>query len=566
MPRWPVVRLTGSLLCAYRHLHFAQSAVCYSPLSVSTPAGEKALLYRFENFELDVAKRELRRGDNLVALAPQVFDLLLFLIENRERVVSKDDLIAGVWNGRIVSDAALTTRINAVRRAVEDSGNEQRLVRTMPRKGLRFMGAVHVQQADQAPAPNIPSPKAADAPMLSLPEKPSIAVLPFTNMSGDQGHDYFADGIAEEITTALSRCSGLFVIARNSSFTYKGKAVDVRQVGQELGVRYVLEGSIRNAGGRLRFAGQLVDTASGAHIWADRFEGDASEIFAVQDRIAESVVAAIEPNLQFAEIERTRHKSGTNLRAYDLLLRAQALEYEYTKESLAEALGCLAQAIAVAPMYAPAIAFSAYCYAERRQQGWAQQVEAETAAGLQLAARALEVEKDDANVLWMAAFAVRVLGADPHRARELVTRSLQLNPNSAMALTQAGWAEVFLGNPSKALELVARAERLSPRDPRAWYMAAVSALAHFVAGEFDKAVIASERALAQNPRFAPTLRVLAASQARLGNANAAVSAVRELLRLEPQLTIAALHRRLGHMVETAREPFLDALRLAGLPS
>ena len=524
------------------------------------------MLYRFEGHELDVAKRELRRGGHLVALPPQVFDLLLFLIENRERVVSKDDLIAGVWNGRIVSDAALTTRINAARRAVEDSGSEQRLIRTMPRKGLRFMGTVQVQQVEQTYGSAARAPTATDAPRLSLPDKPSIAVLPFTNLSGDQGQDYFADGMAEEIITALSRCSGLFVIARNSSFTYKGKAVDVRQVGQELGVRYVLEGSVRAAGGRLRFAGQLIDAASGAHIWADRFEGDASDVFNVQDRIAESVVAAIEPNLQFAEIERIKHEPGTDLRAYDLLLRAQALEYEYTKESLAEALDCLERAIAIAPMYALAIAFSAYCYAERRQQGWAEQVEAETAAGLRLAMRALDLGKDDANVLWMAAFALRVLGADPHRARELVTRSLQLNPNSAMALTQAGWAEVFLGNSSKALVLLARAERLNPRDPRAWYMSAVAALAHFVAGEFDKAAICSERALAQNPRFAPTLRVLAASQARLGNGNAAASAVRELLKLEPQLSIAALRPRLGHMVETARAPFLDALRLAGLPS
>jgi TolB-like protein len=523
------------------------------------------LLYRFESYELDVAKRELRRGGHLVALAPQVFDLLLFFIENRERVVSKDDLIAGVWNGRIVSDSALTTRTNAVRSALEDSGSQQRLIRTFPRKGLRFMGAVQVSQEDGANQSAERAPTATEGPALSLPDKPSVAVLPFTNMSGDREQDYFADGMAEEIITALSRCSGLFVIARNSSFTYKGRPVDVRQVGQDLGVRYVLEGSFRRAGDRLRFAGQLVDAASGAHIWADRFEGDASDIFNLQDRITENVVAAMEPNLQLAEIERIRHKPGTDLRAYDLLLQAQALEYEYTKESLAEALGCLKRAIGIAPMYAPAIAFTAYCYAERRQQGWAEQVEAETADGLRLAMRALDFGRDDANVLWMAAFALRVLGADPHRARELVTRSLQLNPNSAMALTQAGWAEIFLGNPSKALELLGRAERLSPRDPRAWYMAAVAALAHFVAGEFAKAAICSERALAQNARFAPTLRVLAASRARLGESNAATIAVRELLKLEPQLTLKKLRRRLRHMPENTLKSFLEALHEAGVP-
>jgi TolB-like protein len=545
---------------------FCPIGVWYShALSASSPPVRKALLYRFESYELDVAKRELRRGGHLVALAPQVFDLLLFFIENRERVVSKDDLIAGVWNGRIVSDSALTTRTNAVRSALEDSGSQQRLIRTFPRKGLRFMGAVQVSQEDGANQSAERAPTATEGPALSLPDKPSVAVLPFTNMSGDREQDYFSDGMAEEIITALSRCSGLFVIARNSSFTYKGRPVDVRQVGQDLDVRYVLEGSFRRAGDRLRFAGQLVDAASGAHIWADRFEGDASDIFNLQDRITENVVAAMEPNLQLAEIERIRHKPGTDLHASDLLLRAQALEYEYTKESLAAALGCLKRAIGIAPMYAPAIAFSAYCYAERRQQGWAEQVEAETADGLRLAMRALDFGRDDANVLWMAAFALRVLGADPHRARELVTRSLQLNPNSAMALTQAGWAEIFLGNSSKALELLGRAERLSPRDPRAWYMAAVAALAHFVAGEFAKAAICAERALAQNARFAPTLRVLAASRARLGESNAATIAVRELLNLEPQLTLKKLRMRLRHMPENTLKTFLEALHEAGVP-
>ncbi len=384
-------------------------------------------------------------------------------------------------------------------------------------------------------------------------------------MSGDQRQDYFADGMAEEIITALSRCSGLFVIARNSSFTYKGKAVDVRQVGQELGVRYVLEGSIRAAGGRLRFAGQLVDATSGTHLWADRFEGDAGDIFNVQDRIAESVVAAIEPNLQLAEIERIKHKPGTDFRAYDFLLRAQALEYEYTKASLAEALGCLERAIAIAPMYAPAIAFSAYCYAERRQQGWAEQVETETAAGLRFAMRALDVGKDDANVLWMAAFALRVLGADPHRARELVARSLQLNPNSAMALTQAGWAEVFLGNPSKALELLARAERLNPRDPRAWYMAAVAALAYFVAGEFDKAAIS----LRTGPCSKPTICTNAARSGGQPGTAGKWKRRRQCCSRAIEIGTATHPKEASqtarHMPEGILKSFLEALHEAGVP-
>ncbi len=225
-------------------------------------------------------------------LEPQVFDLLEYLIRNRERLVSKDELIASVWEGRIVSESTLTTRINAARTAVGDSGEQQRLIKTIPRKGIRFVGVV--REVDW-------SGTGAEHPLpVAPPDRPSIAVVPFSNMSGDAEQDYFADGMADEIITALSRCSSLFVIARNSSFTYKGKDIDVRRIGRELGVRYVLEGSVRRSGNRLRILGQLVDATSGTHIWADRFEGDTSDVFDLQDRITEGVVGAIEPELQLA--------------------------------------------------------------------------------------------------------------------------------------------------------------------------------------------------------------------------------------------------------------------------
>jgi TolB-like protein/Flp pilus assembly protein TadD len=520
--------------------------------------------YLFENYQLDTAVRELHCEGSAVALAPQVFDLLVFLIQNRERVVSKDDLTAAIWDGRAVSDSALTTRINAARSAIGDNGKQQRRIRTLSRKGFRFVGEVREEELT-APAGRHP-PSEVPASALALPEKPSIAVLPFAVMAADRDQEYFADGMAEEIITALSRCHWLFVIARNSSFTYKGRAVDVRQVGRELGVRYVLEGSVRRAGHRLRITGQLVDALSGAHLWAERFEGDARDVFDLQDRVTEAVVGAIEPTLQFAEIERLKNKPVPDLDAYDLLLRAQAFEYQYTEDSMAAALRCLAQAIAIDPAYAPAMALAAYCHAERRQQGWSKDAPAETAEGLRLARRALELGKDDPNVLWMVAFAVRVLGSDAHRARELVARSLELNPNSAIALTTAGWAETFLGNPARALELLTRAERLSPRDPKAWYMAAAAALAHFVAGQLVAAVACARKALAHNPRFAPSLRVLAASLARLGDLDGAARCMRELLELEPHLTLGTLRARMAHMDARALAPFMEALRIAGLPA
>src|SRR5215471_14331677 len=285
------------------------------------------LQYLFDGYVLDPDRRELRGPAGLVDVEPQVFDLLTYLIRNRDRVVSKDDIMAAVWGGRIVSESALTTRVNAARNAIGDNGDAQRLIKTLLRKGMRFVGVVREDNKPDVPPSRVSSEPQSNLP---LPDRPSIAVLPFANMSGDPEYEYFADGMAEEIITALSRCNWLFVIARNSSFTYKGKAVDVRQVGRELGVRYVLEGSVRRGGNRLRILGQLVDATTGAQIWADRFEGELSDVFDLQDRIAESVVAAIEPWLQLAEIERVKRKAPADLAAYDLLLQAQQLEHEFT--------------------------------------------------------------------------------------------------------------------------------------------------------------------------------------------------------------------------------------------
>ncbi len=416
------------------------------------------MIYQFADCSLDVERQELRRGSELVDVEPQVLDLLQYLIRNRERVVSKDDLIEHVWHGRIVSESTLTSRITAARQAIGDSGDQQRLIRTVARKGIRFVGQVRSDKSASDGATDANATRIA----LQLPDKPSIAVLPFQNMSGDPEQEYFADGMAEEILTSLSYCKSLFVIARNSSFAYKNKTIDVRQIGRELGVRYVLEGSVRRSGDLLRFTAQLVDATSGAQIWADRFDGVIKDIFKLQDRITESVVAAIEPSVQLAEIERLRTKPAKNFNAYDLLLRAQQLEYELTDESLSQAIDYCRQALAIDPNYAQAMALAAYCYAERSQQDWLRDRERETAEGIRLANRAVELAKNDANVLWMAAYAARQLSKDAQLAKELAYRSLQLNPNSAIALAMTGWIEAILAEPAKALEHLHRADRLSP--------------------------------------------------------------------------------------------------------
>ena len=524
----------------------------------------------FGDYALDIDRRELTRGSELVSTTPQVFDSLAYLVQNRERVVSKDDLLDAVWQGRIVSESTLTSHINAVRKAVGDSGEEKRLIRTVARKGFRFVGDVREEQTSKDGGyTKTLLPMRDDEPMyapaLTPPDKPSIAVLPFTNMSGDPEHEYFADGMAEEIITALSHCSRLFVIARNSSFTYKGKAVDIRQIGRELGVRYVLEGSVRRGGNRLRIAGQLIDASSGAQLWADRFDGEMSDVFELQDRITENVVGAIEPKIQLAEIERLKHKPAANLDAYDLLLRAQQFEYEFTEASVLSALRCAQEALVIDPFYAPAMAMAAYCYGERRFQGWTREIEKETAEGLRLAKQALQLASDDANVLWMAALATWQLGSDIQHAKEFAYRSLEANPNSAIASAIVGWIEAYSGNSAKGMELLRRAQRLSPRDPRAWLTAARISIAHLGEGQFEEGASWAKKALAQNPRYTVAMRLLAAHLAQLGQSEPAREAIGEMFKVEPHLTLSALRSRLMFMHERVWKNLSNGLRIAGMP-
>ena len=282
---------SACLLCGWLTLPLPYPSFFNGPIT-SRERVERKLLYRFEKYVLDTDRRELRQGGDLVRLAPQVFDILVYLIHHRDRVISKDDLMAAVWGGRIVSESALTTRLNGARKAIGDSGEEQRLIKTLPRRGVRFVGDVREEkQPANTPARDMQAPIASPVSQ----EQPSIVILPFTNLSGDPLQDYFTDGVVEDITTELSRSSELFVIARNSSFTYKGQAVDVRAVGRDLGVRYVLEGSVRKVAQRVRITGQLIDAESGKHIWADRFESSLEDIFALQDQMAHSVVGAITP-------------------------------------------------------------------------------------------------------------------------------------------------------------------------------------------------------------------------------------------------------------------------------
>jgi TolB-like protein/tetratricopeptide (TPR) repeat protein len=527
--------------------------------------------FLFEDFALDINRRELTRGSELISIGPQVFDLLVHLVQNRERVVSKDDLLKAVWHGRIVSESTLTSHINAVRKAVGDSGERQRLIRTMARKGFRFVGEVREKQtsSDRGSA-KLALPTTRDEtggpPTLVLPDKPSIAVLPFQNMSGDPEQEYFADGIVEDITMALSQLRWLFVIARNSSFTYKGRAVDVKQVGRELGVRYVLEGSVRKEKNRVRITGQLIDAVTGAHLWADRFEGSLEDIFDLQDRVTASVVGAIAPKLEQAEIERAKRKPTENLDAYDYYLRAMASLYQWTKESNDQALRLLYKAIELDPNFATAYGMASWCYVWRKTQGWVTDDARETAEATRLARRAVELGNDDAVALSAGGYALAHIVGDLDGGAAYIERALVLNPNLAGAWLNSGWVRVWLGETEMAIEHLARAMRLSPLDPILFRMQGATASAHLFACRYDEASLWAEKALRQNPNLRQALRVAAASHALAGRLEKAQKAIARMCQLEPDLHISTLK----HQLPAFRRPedlarYLEGLRMAGVP-
>ncbi|UPT98991.1 hypothetical protein J4G48_0013475 [Bradyrhizobium barranii subsp. apii] len=404
-------------------------------------------------------------------------------------------------------------------------------------------------------------------PALALPDKPSIAVLSFTNMSGDPEQDYFADGMAEDVITALSHFKALFVIARNSSFTYKGRAVDVKQIGRELGVRYVLEGSVRKVANRVRITGQLVDSATGAHLWADRFDGGLGDIFALQDQVTESVVGAIAPAVEKAEIERAKRKPTESLDAYALYLRGLAGFYQFAnRQANDEALRLFNSAIELDPDFASAYGRAASCHVYAKGEGWISNTANEIAEVTRLARRAVELGKDDAITLaasgWALAYVVRDLGV----GAALIDRALVLNSNSADAWYCGGWVKLWLGEPELAIERFAHAMRLNPLDPWAMAMRSGTAHAHFFLGRYDEAASWAAMALQDKPDHQAGLRIDAASNAMAGRPEQARKAVARLRQLNPALHVSTLKHVLGpyrRAEDVSR--YEEGLRQAGMP-
>ena len=407
------------------------------------------------------------------------------------------------------------------------------------------------------PLPN-PPPQAGEGRVgvPPLPDKPSIAVLPFANMSGDPEQEYFADGMVEEIITALSRVRWLFVIARNSTFTYKGQAIDVKQVGRELGVRYILEGSVRKAGGRVRITAQLIDATSGVHLWADRFDGSLEDVFDLQEKVAASVAGVIEPALQAAETARSASRPTSDPTAYDLYLRAYAMLFSSTKE-IPEALCLLERAIQREPRYGPALALAALCCLRQVYDGRSESPPDDRARGVDFARRALEAGGDDPVVLANAAFALGYFGEDIGAMVALVDRALALNPNYARGWHSSGVLRLWAGQPDIAIEHVEVSLRLSPRARVGGSLINIGA-AHFLARRFDEAIPKLLLAIQDDPSFPQPYRYLAACYAHMGRLDDAREVVTRLRTITSVVIPDLMYlRNPGH-----RELFMSGLRLA----
>lgn len=520
--------------------------------------------FLFDDHTLDTDRRELRRGSEPIAVEPQVFDLLVYLVQNRDHVVSKDDLIASVWGGRIVSESTLTSRINAARKAVRDSGELQKLIRTIPRKGLRFVGTVRTHQNGAAPVTDLPLDEIHEPSRaaLSLPDRPAIAVLPFTNMSGDPEQEYFSDGISEDIITALSKLRWFFVIARNSSFTYKGKVVHMKQIADELGVGYVVEGSVRKAGDRVRITVQLNDVATGSHIWAERYDRGLADVFAVQDEITEAIVAAIEPQLYAAENFHAQRKPPDSLDAWDLVMRALSHYWRVTRQDNLVAQALLEKAIAIDPNYGQALGVLATSHTFSAHMGWADMaVSAPSAERSALAAILVDSEDPWAHHALGCAYLFMRRFDDSLAEFEL---ALRLNPNFSMAQGYYGLALSYCGRWEEGVVAARRALRLSPRDPFSAVYCGIAAYAHFIGRDYDEAMRLSHQAIRQRGDFVGAHRVMTAAAGMAGRDDAAKAALQQLRRVQPNISLAWIAHQMPIKLDTNREQYLDGFRRAGL--
>ena len=509
----------------------------------------KRQAYHFSGFTLDTGRGLMRDDGASLQLRAKSLELLVFLVANAGRVVSKDELLDAVWQGMAVTEDSLTQCVHDVRRALGDA--EQDLIRTVPRRGYLFAGSVNMPVNALTPPVN--------------PDRPSLAVLPFLNLSGDPRQDYFADGMVEEIITALTRMKWLFVIARNSSFSYKGRAVDIKTVSKDLGVRYVLEGSIRTSGNRMRVSAQLVDADTGMHLWAEKFDGLLEDIFEFQDQITARVVGAIAPKLELAEIGRVRRKATESLQAYDYYLRGLADFYMITRSGNDLALANLRRAIELDPNYATAYGFAARTYVQRNSSGWVEDYGREYGEAEKLARRAIELGQDDAVALSCAAFALCELCGDPKSAVLCVDRATALSPSLASAWLYSAWIRCEIADVHTALAHLQCVRRLSPNDPQGYSLNSCEGIVHFTAGDYTKAMAAAEAAMQVKSDHILAHCLAMTSAANAGLMEAAVAARERALRAAPSLSISRVSRIQPFYDKAVEASWFSGLRAAGLP-
>ena len=534
--------------------------------------------FRFVDFQINIARRELWRAGDVVHMEPQVFDLLVHLIRNRDRIVSKDELIEAIWQGRIVSEAALSSRISAARRALGDSGNDQTFIRTLYKRGFRFVGDVEEKSGRPAPEParSAGEPSAPEAAAfasteqparvapLPLPDKPSIAVLPFQNMSQDPDQEYFADGLTEDIITGLSRQRWFFVIARNSSFTYKGQATDVRDVGAQLGVRYVLEGSVRKSANRVRVTGQLIDAANGNHIWADKYDRELADIFALQDDITNRVIGSVSPQILVAEAARVQRRPPQSIDAWDLVMQAVPHMWRMSVREHGRAQELLQQAVERDPNYAHAHALLGWTYITMFNLDTRTPIHEFTDSALSAGARALAIDDEEPwghLVLGLGLARTR----RPEFALDHLARSVDLSPSFALGHAGLGYALACGGQPERGLEALEQAHRLSPRDPfLAIYAPVVRYMALFALERYKETIAVCRSTIALHPNHAGAWRLMTVSLGLLGRTDEAKSALAHTLTLQPDLSGDHVEINTVYANPADRARFLEGLRKAGL--
>jgi TolB-like protein/Tfp pilus assembly protein PilF len=522
--------------------------------------------FLFENQSLDAERRELVSAGESVPIEPQVFDVLLYLLEHRGRVVGKDELFDKVWDGRIVSESTLTSRINAVRRAINDTGKDQRLLRTVARKGFRFVGDVTVEQpaVPLVPSPDHSAHQDDASPRLALPalDRIAIAVLPFSNLSGEPEQEYFSDGISEDIITALSKLRWFYVIARNSSFVYKGKSVHLNQIADDLGVAYVIEGSVRKEGERVRITAQLNEVATGSHIWAERYDRDLADVFAVQDEITESIVAAIEPQLYAAENFKAQRKPPDSMDAWDLVMRALSHYWRVTRQDNTVAQALLEKAIKIDPQYGQALGVLAASRTFGAHMGWEEMAVAVPSAE-RAALAAIHANSEDA---W-AHSALAAVYMHRRRFDDCLAEfelALRLNPSFASARGYYGVALAYCGRWEEGDRAARHALRLSPRDPFAAVYYGVASYCQFVGGNYEEAISLSRESLRLRSDFVGGHRVLTAAAAMTKQRELATASLKALLRVQPGLSLKWLATEMPFKGDNERDQYVAAFRWAGL--